>query len=210
MSYLQLVQPNLSAQGRIGYCLEYAENFFKIPHGGIPNAWTDWLGSKHPHLDRNIPPDVSVPMWYSYINQGVNLGHVTISVPGKGIYSSPWKQGTTSAVLTSIAEVEQIYGVRYVGWSEDISNIRVVEENMAIITAEHEVAMSLGMQGTQPQNAEQEQFIGKTADQATVDGNATFWSKIGQANIASLEKQIADLQKGQNITDLKPGTYKVN
>lgn len=127
MSYQQLVQPNLATVGRIGYCLEYARKCFGA---GVvePNAWVAWQNTQFHHLDANIPADVCVPMWYSYINQGVNLGHVTISVPGKGIYSSPWQQGTDHAVLPSIAEVERIYGVKYVGWSEDISKVRVIKE----------------------------------------------------------------------------------
>lgn len=122
---IQLVSPNLSIVGQIGYCLSYARQCFGAA-AVEPNAWVAWNNTKFKHTDA-LPADVCVPMWYSYVLNGENLGHVTINVPGQGIYSSPWKSSQTHAVLSSIAQVEQIYGVKYVGWSEDISNVKVVQ-----------------------------------------------------------------------------------
>lgn len=128
----QLVNPNLNAVGRIGYCLEYQANLWGTTHTE-PYAWTAWLNTELPRYD-TPPTDVSYPLWFSYFVNGLNEGHVVSYVPGQGYYSSPWELGTTHAVLPSIAEVERIYGVTYIGWSEDILNLRVVEETMQAST----------------------------------------------------------------------------
>jgi hypothetical protein len=124
---IQLVQPDLNATGRIGFCLEYASrNVFHNPQGGT-NAWAAWNATQFKHLDQNFP-DVSILCWFSFYQAGVNLGHVVVYVPGQGFYSSPWQTGTSHAILGSISEVERIYGAKYVGWSEDILNLKVAEE----------------------------------------------------------------------------------
>lgn len=125
MAYTQIVKPNLAITGKIGFCLNYARQVFGAPPKYL-YAWLGWKGSAYKHPTRTMP-NVAVPLWFSYVRFGINMGHVVVYVPGKGFYSSPWKQGTTHAVLPSIAEVERIYGVSYVGWSEDINGLRVVK-----------------------------------------------------------------------------------
>lgn len=126
---IQLIEPNLTVKGRVGFCLEYAAHVFGY-YGSGTNAWDAWEQTKHKHTDA-IPTDVAVPVWFSYwaTIAGVyaNYGHVVISVPGQGFYSSPYQLGTDHAVLSSIAEIERIYGVEYVGWSEDILGLQVIQ-----------------------------------------------------------------------------------
>lgn len=124
MAYKQLVNPNLNTKGSVGWCLKYADNAFGLA-GGEATAWLGWEHAKYKHSG-NPPAGVWTIQWYSYYENGANYGHVTFG-NGKQIYSSPWKYGTTHAVLSNIAEVERTYGVKYVGWSEDISGRRVVE-----------------------------------------------------------------------------------
>ena len=150
MQYKQLVTPNFSTVGQVGYCLQYARECFGAP-AVEPNAWTAWLNTQFKHEDADLPTDVSIPMWYSYEENGEQLGHVTINVPGVGIYSSPWEQGTTHAVLPSIAEVERIYGVEYVGWSEDISKVRVIEGGDMPLTHDQVAKISVGFCDLQPE-----------------------------------------------------------
>lgn len=123
MSYKQLIQPNLNIVGTVGGCLKYARQMFGAPAGPL-YAWEAWENAKYKHEDTNFPTNVAVPLWYSY---RTNEGHVTVEVEGRGIYSAPYAKNTTHAVLGSIADVERIYGVKYVGWSEDINGVRVVE-----------------------------------------------------------------------------------
>jgi hypothetical protein len=133
MSYQQLKAPNLSQTGVVGGCLAYAREMFGAP-GGVDYAWQAWENAKYKHeASEALPTDAAVLLWYSYDG---NEGHVTVNVPGIGIYSSPWQAGTTHAVLASVAQVEQYYTthldggtqpVVYVGWSEDINGVRVAE-----------------------------------------------------------------------------------
>jgi hypothetical protein len=132
MSYRQLVVPNLSVSGQIGWCLDYARRVFSAP-AGILYASQSWQLTKQKHRNADFPTDVVVPIWFDYQLGGMNQGHVAIHVPGKGIYSSPWKAGTSSAVLRSVDELIRIYSsngknpMTFVGWSEDINGVRVVE-----------------------------------------------------------------------------------
>lgn len=126
MSYIQLVAPDLSVVGHIAYCLEYADNVAGLSNGEY-SAWIAWQNTQFPHTDP-IPTDVAVPCWFEYYSGGVNLGHVVWSIQGQQFYSSPYKQTIGHNVMNSIAEVEQLYGVKYVGWSEDISGLKVVTE----------------------------------------------------------------------------------
>lgn len=124
----QLIQPDTSINGPAGMCLNYAQKVYHVPHK-YDSAWANWLHSIQ-HADP-IPSDVSVPCWFSYFTTigGVykNWGHVVVQVPGQGFYSSPYKDRVGHDVLSSIAEVERLYGVKYVGWSEDIADVKVIE-----------------------------------------------------------------------------------
>lgn len=191
----QLVAPNLNAQGSIGMCLQYAERVFQFAKpSGVPTATASWNGAKSQHKDMNFPTDVSVPIWFSYVINGEDEGHVAINVPGKGIYSSPWQQSTTHAVLSSVSQLISIYSnngthpMHFLGWSEDISGKKVVEGgSMAQITTEMIVALSLGTQGTQPQSPDEyAQWVGKT-DQQSFDDMITHYVAKGQAHQAALE-----------------------
>lgn len=175
MSYIQLVQIVLTIRGRIGYCLEYARMVCGAPVVES-NAWNAWNATKFKHLDRNLP-NVCVPVWFSYIENGVNLGHVVWWVPGVGFYSSPWQQGTDHAVLSSIEEVERIYHCKYVGWSEDISNVRVAKEgSMDKITKEQEDTCALMQTASYPGKDYNYQFTGRDLTQDNLDAMLQFWS----------------------------------
>lgn len=123
---IQLVQPDTSVVGRIGYCLEMAENVYHTPHE-YDNATEAYHATQFKHTD--ALPDASVPVWFSYIQNGVDLGHVVAYVPGRGFLSSPFKQNGTQVWFNSIADVEKTLSCHYLGWSEDIANVRIVEDN---------------------------------------------------------------------------------
>lgn len=135
----QLVAPNLNAVGTVSMCLEYASRgVFSNPAGGS-TAWNAWNATQYRHPDQNFPTGVYFPIWFSYYTtiNGIygNYGHVAVMTPSGQIYSSPWQPGTTHAVLPSIGELMRIYSnggqfpMAYVGWSEDILNLRVIKEN---------------------------------------------------------------------------------
>jgi hypothetical protein len=119
---VQLIQPNLTVTGQVGYCLKYARQVFGVS-AVYSTAWQGWLNAKYKHTDRNLP-NASILCWFSY----QTAGHVVVYVPGKGYYSSPYKTGQSYYVGTSIADIEAKYACKYVGWSEDINNVRVAQE----------------------------------------------------------------------------------
>lgn len=128
----QLVQPNLNTVGTLGYCLVYVRDVFSAPWAGT-DAWTSWNSyTKLKHADWNIPSGVYVPIWFDGYWNGQRLGHTAVYKDGK-VWSSPYKQGATNAVLSSIAEVERIYGMKYVGWSEDIGGKQVIKKGTDMI-----------------------------------------------------------------------------
>lgn len=114
----QIIQPKLNVVGVAGWCLAFVEDVFNAPHIA-PNAITAWNQTQYKHYDDL--PDVSVPLWFTWKDDG----HVAVWIPGKGILSSP-VSGTGSKWYTSISAIEKNMQLKYLGWSEDISNLRVV------------------------------------------------------------------------------------
>ena len=125
MAWQQLIEPNLSTQGKVGFCLAFARNMFGVSVK-YPNAWKAWEGTTYKHANYDFPP-VAVLIWFRHPANGTTPGHVAVRMPDGKIYSSPYRVGTTHAVLGSIEEVEKKYSSKYVGWSEDINNIRVAQ-----------------------------------------------------------------------------------
>lgn len=194
---IQLVSPDTTVKGRVTWCLEYARKVFHAP--AVENtAWEGWLAAKYKHYDRNLP-DVSVPLWFEYwgLLNGIykNYGHVVDYVPGKGFYSAPYSTSTTvpyqegtntRAVLPSVEEVERIYHCRFVGWSEDISNVRVAKEGAPMETRPYNSGDAVNVAGA----------IGYPVEvmKGKADWNDAYYSSI-QLEINRMKQQIAELQK---------------
>ena len=144
---IQLVSPNLGQTSLAGWCLWFARVAFGAP-AVEASAWAGWLNTKYRHGDWNLP-NVAVPVWFQsygdYDGSGVvkNWGHVAIFVPGRGVLSSPitWNgpgqqwYNSISELAAAINRILPNSRTVYVGWSEDISNVRVAKEDnpMAII-----------------------------------------------------------------------------
>lgn len=109
----------------LGWCLAVAQVMFGVPRLH-PHAWAGWNATAHKHRDRNLPKGVYVPIWFDGWWNGQRYGHVAIYKDGK-IWSSPISNKPYADVWTSIEQVERNYGMTYVGWSEDIGGVRVVE-----------------------------------------------------------------------------------
>lgn len=125
---------NLNVKSESGWCLWFTQEVFRVPHL-YPSATSAWNATKFRHYDRNLP-NAPVPIWFElWGNYGTptkydNWGHVATWVPGKGILSSPVTFRTTGQQwFGSIDElIRAMRGGRYLGWSEDISGIRIVRE----------------------------------------------------------------------------------
>lgn len=136
---------NKNTSAQLGWCLDYVQRGYGIAGGastGGSSAWDSWTRiTKKKHHDRSFPKNVIIPIWFDGYWDGERYGHVAALNTATGeIYSSPWKKTSADAgrhdVLTSIADVERIYGMTYVGWSEDIAGqvvIKEEEESVAII-----------------------------------------------------------------------------
>lgn len=110
----------------MGWCLAVSETAFGVPRL-YADAWEGWNATKLKHKDRNFPKGVYFPIWFDGYWQGKRYGHVAIYKNGK-IWSSPYTSKPYMDVLNSIEEVERIYGMKYVGWSEDIAGVNVIKK----------------------------------------------------------------------------------
>ena len=133
--WVALASPRKDTRDYTGRCLPFAQSFFGAPIM-YDSAWDAWNATKFKHGPEIPLPDVPVLLWYSHYgtyysySKGYsfygNWGHVTPYVPGDAIYSSP-ARGYGQDRYETIAEVERVFGAKYVGWSEDINGLRVAE-----------------------------------------------------------------------------------
>lgn len=141
----QLVSPNLTVQGKAGWCLWVAQEVWGVPHL-YPKAIDAWNASSASNHTDGLP-DVSVPVYWTFYDRsvGVEYGHIATYVPNRGIYSSPFNSsygGEWYPSLQALTErVNQIAGAncRYLGWSETLSGVQLVieEEDMTIPDADN-------------------------------------------------------------------------
>ncbi len=116
-------------------CLEYVQNAFGAGWSGS-YALDGWnRNTVFNHDDWNIPKGVYVPIWFDGYWNGARYGHVAIYKDGV-VYSSPWTQANAAInkhdVLGSIGDVERIYRMTYIGWSEGIGGTRVIEKKKEV------------------------------------------------------------------------------
>ncbi|NIL77101.1 hypothetical protein [Rhodococcus sp. B10] len=130
MGFVQVKQPNLNVLAELGMCLAYVQKAFGLGWTG-DYALDGWNRNKTNHADRNIPSGVYVPVWFDGYWTGVRYGHVVVYKDGI-CYSSPWTQDSAARnvhdTLGSIADVERIYRMTYLGWSEDMNGQRVIKK----------------------------------------------------------------------------------
>lgn len=121
--YSQIKAPNLGVVGVPGECLVYSREIFNVP-AKYPTATSAWANATYKHPGQLPPTNVSTPVWFSLTS--TPDGHVAVSVPGKGIYSTT-AQG--DKIFPSIQALMNYMGsgIEYLGWSEDIDGERVVE-----------------------------------------------------------------------------------
>ena len=190
--FTQVKKPNLKTKGRLEWCLEYAQNFFGVPHTS-PSAWAEWLSIPKDKKHTGTPPGgVWVPIFFSGYG---GLGHVAGYKDGQ-IYSSPWQRGTDHAVLTSIKEMERIYGVKYAGWSEVLGGQPVVKpapSKPVVVKPSFRVTVLVGNIRNKPTTASKRMGIvrlgqkvnySKAVKGQSVSGN-TKWYLIGTGRYVS-------------------------
>lgn len=132
--------------GTVGWCLDYVQRGYGIGGGastGGVSAWDSWTRiCKYRHFDKNFPPDTIIPIWFSGTWNGNYYGHVAAINTSTGeVYTSPYYRTKGYEVYSSIDALMKVFknampDMTYVGWSEDIAGVKVIEkkgEDMAII-----------------------------------------------------------------------------
>lgn len=128
MKYKQLKTPDLNVDVIPGWCLAAVKDAFGV-QAKYASATLGWQHSIQ-HQDKNFPENVYIPIWFSI--PSVPEGHVAILNTYNGyIYSTSSKTSTKFTVHTSLDAMIKYYGslnLTYLGWSEDVNDIKVIEE----------------------------------------------------------------------------------
>lgn len=134
MAYRLLVPIDKGATDDAGMCLRFVQRMF----GGVvpyyyKSAWIAWENTIFRHsASEPVPDDVPSVLWFSHYGtygsppEYANWGHATVHVPGDAIYSSPYG-GHGQVRVGTISEIERAFNCKYVGWSEDVGGLRVIE-----------------------------------------------------------------------------------
>lgn len=220
MSWVQVKSPNLNVQTSIGMCLKYVQDAYGSGWAGsyALQGWQDIVKKKH--YDWNIPRGVYVPIWFEGYWNGVNYGHVAIYKDGI-CWSSPYTNKRSHDRLGSIQEVERIYGMKYIGWSEDIGGTIVIREeekkdekimvDQMVSDALYKFYLGHGTSSWGMSNA-----IGKmTAQQLQIhllnsDAYKELQQKAKTGDINPVDFLPARLKENyipKGATELRPGTY---
>lgn len=128
MAWNQLKGANYNTQDWAGYCLRFTQSVFGAPVK-YPTAWVAWMNQTGKHENRSMP-NVDVPIWFeswgTYNGITQNWGHASVYQASTGrVFSSPGS-GYGNKWFASIAEAERQWGMRYVGWSENLNGMQIV------------------------------------------------------------------------------------
>jgi len=129
MTYTQLVTPNPDIPCEPGWCLQYVRQAF-YAYAVEPTATAAWNNAQYKHdASEPIPGGVYVPIWFSLETEPA--GHVALMAPDGSVYSTSDPVATTPTHHVNLADLIQAYArynpLNYLGWTEDISNVRVIE-----------------------------------------------------------------------------------
>lgn len=127
MVFNQLVTPNPNIPCQPGWCLQYVRQTFGAPIVE-PTATAGWENAQFKHKDTNFPAGCYVPVWFSLSNEPA--GHVALMCPDGSVYSTS-DNSNVPHHHPSLDDLIAYYWrnpLTYLGWSEDISNVRVVEK----------------------------------------------------------------------------------
>lgn len=123
----------ISSTYPVGMCARWTREQFGIgalgdfDGDGDADAVDMWKAARSKHADDPHPP-AGVPVFWSGGSKG--HGHAAISLPGGRIRSIDRPQfGLVGTV--PLADIEQSWGLTYLGWSDDLYGNEIVDENAA-------------------------------------------------------------------------------
>jgi len=126
MTYQQIVSPNPNIPCQPGWCLQYVRQTFGAPVVE-PTATAGWENAEFKHADMAFPDNCAVPVWFSLATEPA--GHVALRMADGSVYSTS-DDSTVPHHHPSLDDLIAYYWrnpLTYLGWSEDISKVRVVE-----------------------------------------------------------------------------------
>lgn len=198
----QLVQPNFEIIENAGWCLQYARRVFGAP-AVESTAWQGWMMTEHPHEDRNFPADVAVPVWFDWkgdVGDGhvFRYGHVAVRAADGKIWSSPLA-GRGSAWFNTVDDLTRAFGggMKYVGWSEDISNVKVVQLQEEETMTPYALNLLAQIGWNRPVNAS-DKFV---ADYTGKDIEATLEDVLKSKENLMLRTKAANYDKQIEVKD---------
>lgn len=125
-AYKQLRKPNVKIKTiGIGWCLWWVQEAFSASHL-YPTAIAEWEKNTYNHTG-TPPKGLWVPVFFRM--RGVPAGHVAIWAPDGSIYSTSSPYSLVPVHHKNLADLNRYYGgkLTYLGWSEDIGGVRVVQ-----------------------------------------------------------------------------------
>jgi hypothetical protein len=122
---------NADTQGKPYLCLDFATRAFNVPNK-YEFAWQAWSNARYKHGPTEPLPEVAVPVWFEWTgsvdNMWANWGHVAVWFPGRGVLSSPFSINQKQQWFDTPQKLIAYLGNgSYVGWSEDINDVRVAD-----------------------------------------------------------------------------------
>lgn len=207
---IQLITPTPNIPCKPGWCLQYVRETYGIKTPVYPSATANWNACKYKHLDKNFP-NVAVPIWFSLKNEPA--GHVALRMSDGSVYSASSATSTTPVHHSSLDALIQYYAnanpLTYLGWSEDIENVRIAKEEEVKATQSQVYYLRLGIYGQNTPVAANDPDIGQDYAKLT-ESYLDYANKNGfnyYAYKVETQKQIADLKAQSSgeyikVTDL--------
>lgn len=122
--YNQIVNANLSVVGVPEECLAYVRAVFGATFE-YPTAIEGWENAQYKH-ESTPPSNLSVPIWFSYNGPD---GHVAVWVSGTIYSTTKYGDRTFPSIEALITWMGEDFV--YLGWSEDVDKLRVVQPSPA-------------------------------------------------------------------------------
>lgn len=137
---IQLRNFNQSVPCVPGECLKYVQDGFGIP-ARYAGAIIDWNRNTNNHSDYNFPAGCVVPIYFSGTGNNIikEWGHVAALMPDRSVYSCSSPTSNQAIHYASVDALVADYArvgitLHYLGWSEDVEEVRVVGEDMSTVT----------------------------------------------------------------------------
>jgi hypothetical protein len=130
--YRQLVGANLSVTEQPYWGLRMTTNIFQVPPK-YPYCWDAWTAADYKHVQDPLP-NCFVPVWFHvsdfrYSAKKVVGQSVVWDPSSTRFLSNPTHGGMGEGQkwFDSIEEIEKTFNGVYVGWSEDLCGVRLIE-----------------------------------------------------------------------------------